>query len=70
MRTIRVMKLPGSEFSSVNWMLCSNRARSIRRILLHNDHKAQDSIVFNVHQYSESAARLICRPTQTVLGIL
>ena len=28
MRTIRVMKIPGSEFSSVNWMLRSNRARS------------------------------------------
>ena len=37
MRTIRVMKIPGSEFSSVNWMLRSNRARSV---LLHNDHEA------------------------------
>ena len=32
-----VMKIPGSEFSSVNWMLRSNRARSV---LLHNDHEA------------------------------
>ena len=73
MRTIRVMKIPGSEFSSVNWMLRSNSARSEFCCTTTTRPKtALDSIriVFNIHQYSKSAARLISRPTQTVLAIL
>ena len=50
------MKIPGSEFSSVNWMLRSNRVF--------------DEFCCIVHQYNKSAARLISRPTQTVLAIL
>ena len=64
MRTIRVMKIPGSEFSSVNWMLRSNRAFEEFCCTTTTRPKTVLYLIFI------STARLISRPTQTVLAIL
>ena len=65
MRTIRVMKIPGSEFSSVNWMLRSNRA--FEEFCRTTTTRPKTVLFIST---AKSAARLIRRPTQTVLAIL